>query len=120
MGVEVGAVGSVGWFWLGASGVAKSLPFMGFEVVGGVGPSDLARGDFGATVGHAASLLALSFAPLPSEGDRRVWAGWLCRELAVDERSKGETGERCHPHGCHCSFGSNHSGSYVEKTKIMY
>ena len=77
MGVEVGAVGSVGWFWLGASGVAKSLPFMGFEVVGGVGPSDLARGDFGATVGHAASLLALLFAPLPSERDMKVWAGWL-------------------------------------------
>ena len=46
-----------------------------------------------------------------------MWAGWLCRELAVDERSKGEAGERCHPHGCHCSFGSDHIGSYVEKTK---
>ena len=101
MGVEVGAVGSLGWFWLGAAGMAKSLPFMGREVVSGVGPREFARGDFGATVGRAASLLALSFAPLPKEGNREVWAGWLCRGVAVDDGSKGKTGQRCHPHGCH-------------------
>ena len=72
MGVDVGAVGAVGWFWLKVVGVAKSLPFMGLEVVGGVGPSELARGDFGATVGRASSLFALSLAPLPSEGH---WGG---------------------------------------------
>ena len=75
MGVEVGVVGSLGWFWLGASGMAKSLPFMGVEVGGGGGPTGVAGGDFGATVGRAASLLALSFSPLPLGGDRRV----LCK-----------------------------------------
>ena len=77
-------VGSVGWFWLETGGMAKSLPFMGLEVVGGVGPREFARGDFGATVGHAASLLALLFAPLPSEGNRGVGAGRLHRVVAVD------------------------------------
>ena len=42
MGVEVGAVGSLGWFWLEAAGIAESLPFMGVEVVGGGGPIDVA------------------------------------------------------------------------------
>ena len=84
MRVEVGAVGTMGWFWLRAGGVAKSLPFMGIEVVGGVGPSDLTRGDFGATVGRALSLRALSLAPLPSEGNRGVGAGRLHRVVAVD------------------------------------
>ena len=68
VGAEVGAVGAMGWFWLGAGCTAKILPFMGVEVVGGASPSDLARGDFGATVCRASSLLALSLAPLPSEG----------------------------------------------------
>ena len=72
MGVEVGVVGSMGWFWLGAGGVAKSLPFMGIEVVGGVGPSEFTRGDFGRTVGRASSFFALLLAPLPLEGYRGV------------------------------------------------
>ena len=42
MGVEVGAVGSLGWFWLEAAGMAESLPFMGVEVGGGGGPIDVA------------------------------------------------------------------------------
>ena len=72
MGVEVGVVGSMGWFWLGAGGVAKSLPFMGIEVLGGVGPSEFARGNFDATIGRALSPFALLLDPLPSEGYRGV------------------------------------------------
>ena len=56
MGVEVGAVGSLGWFWPEAAGMAKSLPFMGVEFVGGGDPTGVARGDFGVSVGRAASL----------------------------------------------------------------
>ena len=84
MGVEVGSVGTMGWFWLRAGGMAKSLPFMGIEVVGGVGPSEFARGHFGATVGRASLLFELSLAPLPSEGNRGVGAGRLHRVVAVD------------------------------------
>ena len=120
MGVDVGAVGAVGWFWLKVVGVAKSLPFMGLEVVGSVGPSELARGDFGATVGRASLLFALSLAPLPSEGHRGVGAGWLYRVVVEDEGLNCKARRRCHPHGCHCSFGSYHTGSYVERPKTMY
>ena len=42
MGVEVGAVGSLRLFWLEAAGMAESLPFMGVEVGGGGGPTDVA------------------------------------------------------------------------------
>ena len=72
MGFEVGAVGSMGWFWFGAGGMAKSLPFMGFETLDGVGPSEFVRGNFGATVGRASSPLALLLAPFSSEGHRRA------------------------------------------------
>ena len=39
MGVEVGAVGSLGWFWPEGAGTAESLLFMGVEVGGGGGPT---------------------------------------------------------------------------------
>ena len=42
MGVKVGAVGSLGGVWLEAAGMAESLPFMGVEVGGGGGPTDVA------------------------------------------------------------------------------
>ena len=52
--------------------MVKSRPFMGFEILGGVGPSEFVRGGFGATVGRASLPLALLLVPLPSGGHMEV------------------------------------------------